>query len=63
MPSLRSKRPKDTVSSVRVGVPVLKKAGRAARKLRITRNAFIVRAMEEKADAVLAPAEPLARAS
>ena len=53
MPARKIKRPKDTVSAVRVPLVTLRRAAKAARSVKLTRNGFIVAAMREKADAIL----------
>lgn len=46
-------KPKDIVSAVRVPLITLRRAAKAARTVKLTRNGFIVAAMREKADAIL----------
>ena len=55
MPPLSSKhkRPKDALHSIRVPLTVFRRAQKAARVLKLTRNGFIVASMREKADAIL----------
>ncbi|MBW7935548.1 MAG: hypothetical protein H3C62_18460 [Gemmatimonadaceae bacterium] len=55
-PTRKSKRPKDAFYTIRVPLEVKRRAARAARRLKITRNGFTVAAMREKADAVLGAA-------
>ena len=49
-------KPKDIVSAVRVPIVTLRRAAKAARSVKLTRNGFIVAAMKEKADAILGSA-------
>ena len=49
----RKTKPKDIVSAVRVPLVTLGRAAKAARRVKLTRNGFIVAAMREKADAIL----------
>ena len=56
MPAPKSKPPKDAIKAVRVPLATLRRAEKAARVLKLTRNGFIVAAMREKSDATLAPA-------
>jgi len=53
MARLKATKPKDTVSAFRVSLVTLRRAAKAARALKLTRNGFIVAAVREKADAVL----------
>ena len=53
MAATKSKREKDAIRGVRMPLSTLRRADKAAKVLGIKRNRFIVRAMTEKADAVL----------
>lgn len=55
MPTLtnKHKRRKDALHSIRVPMSVFRRAQKAARLMKLTRNGFIVASMREKADAVL----------
>lgn len=56
MPTQKIKRPKDTIKAVRVPLVDLRRAEKAARVLKLTRNGFIVTAMRKLSDATLAEA-------
>ena len=56
MPSPKIKRPKDAIKAVRVPLVDLRRAEKAARLLKLTRNGFIVAAMRKLSDATLAAA-------
>lgn len=56
MAASKSKTPKDAIKAVRVPLETLRRAEKAARVAKLTRNGFIVAAMREKADAILIPA-------
>lgn len=56
MPSPKSKRPKDAIKAVRVPLDTLRRAEKAARLLKLTRNGFIVTAMRKLSDATLSAA-------
>lgn len=56
MSAPKSKRPKDAIKAVRVPLVDLRRAEKAARVLKLTRNGFIVAAMRKLSDDTLAPA-------
>lgn len=56
MPSPKIKRPKDTIKAVRVPLIDLRRAEKAARVLKLTRNGFIVAAMRKLSESTLAEA-------
>jgi uncharacterized protein (DUF1778 family) len=53
MAQTKATKPKDTVSAFRVPLATLRRAEKAARQLKLTRNGFIVAAVREKADKIL----------